>query len=394
MSSWSTSVLPLPPLRASVWYIRCQTFAWHSLALFWVLTKSSKLSRAGFCCPPLPWTVQPSTNSCKPKVFLSRWCVSQNGKEWQCSACGVDPTLHPVAVAARTLFSLPHCPLMVLGFPDVSDFSKICLKIYPLLLSFLWVQLKLSWSWKNSPLKETKELLCLWPPSQAWSTFFWAFLFLPSRMMQKPSTTPISKPLSSIPLFSLKVMRKNSIFLTPKQHHSSVTPSSNYQEKQHSPSKSHTSSCTHSSVAQLSRKPDWNKVFLLSMSKHLPSKGTSPEGLFHPIHFSSSSSQQWRQQIQKPWPDFPGCSVLPTPGVWVCWWTRGIWEKFYTRKLQAGPGHKAPEGLIQRLSSPHLPLLQLLRNSSHSIPALIIVLFTLHGAAIKSSTGGGKKYHD
>lgn len=107
-------------------------------------------------------------------------------------------------------------------------FPRLCLEIYPSLLSFFGC----SWCWKNSPLKELKQTSSSasahHTPIPYLVTFFWAFPFLPLRMMQKPSPTPISKLLSSTPLLSLKDMRKKSVFLTPKQDHLQWV-----QEKQH-----------------------------------------------------------------------------------------------------------------------------------------------------------------
>lgn len=103
--------------------------------------------------------------------------------------------------------------------------------------------------------------------------------------------------------------------------------------------------------------------------------------------FPLPQSELWKQWIQKPWPDFPGCPLLPTTRVSICSWTLCFRGNLHVSKQQAGPGHKVLESPI-RLTSPHFPLLQLLCNSSHRIPVLIIVLFTLHRAVIKGSTGG------
>lgn len=98
-------------------------------------------------------------------------------------------------------------------------FPRLCVKIYPLLLSFLWEQPKLNWSWRNYPLKELKQAsystlrplhTCPLPGSH----FFEPSCFFPQGWHKVQVPYLSWNPLSSIPLFSFKGTRKKN-FLHP-----------------------------------------------------------------------------------------------------------------------------------------------------------------------------------
>lgn len=144
------------------------TLSWDSLELFWWALKWTvleALSRARWCCPSVSWIVQLTSNYHANKRG-SLGVISQYGKEWQCF---VDRGfVHRPTRLCQVLWGV----YMQLTFP------RLCLKIYQLLLSFLWEQSKLNWSWRNYPSKEQKR---------ASSSARRSFLFLPPRMTQSPS---------------------------------------------------------------------------------------------------------------------------------------------------------------------------------------------------------------
>lgn len=117
--------------------------------------------------------------------------------------------------------------------------------------------------------------------------------------MQRPSTTLVLKPLSSIPLiFFLIPLREK--FLTPKHHSSSASPSSNCQEKQHSPNNCHSPCWTHSSDihCQSIQQETWLKrsahafhVEAPTIQRHLTWGAVPPSLPFLLLRVSSENSE-------------------------------------------------------------------------------------------------------
>lgn len=106
--------------------------------------------------------------------------------------------------------------------------------------------------------------------------------------MRSLSAVPVLKTLSSIFLFSHKGIRKKKKkrILPPEQHRSSVSQSRTAKRNNILPVTTipRAAPTVQAPTAnQFSKKPDWNKMLLPSTSKHLPSKDTSPEGLFPPV---------------------------------------------------------------------------------------------------------------
>lgn len=135
MSSWSTSVLPLPPLRAStpaaqsllLIHKKVSSFCLALSRTILCLELKSELSRAGFCCPPPSWTAQPTINShADRRGFSAGSVLVKKGRSDSALPRERIPHCTPWLwlQGQRRLCPLSHCALMVLRCPDISDFSK------------------------------------------------------------------------------------------------------------------------------------------------------------------------------------------------------------------------------------------------------------------------------
>lgn len=157
----------------------------------------------------------------------------------------------PCGCCCKKKASFVHCPTVLCqvlwGVQMQLSFPRLCLKIYPLLLSFLWEQPKLNWSWRNYPLKEQKQVSSsTHQPLHTYPLPVHFILSLPVPAPKSKYHTCLETPQLDTSFLS-RVSGKKIIFLTPKHHCSSVSPRGNCQAKQHSPNNCHSPCRTHSS---------------------------------------------------------------------------------------------------------------------------------------------------
>lgn len=131
--------------------------------------------------------------------------------------------------------------------------------------------------------------------------------------MQSPSTTPALKPLTlHTSLFSQRY--------TLKHHHSSLSPSSNCQKKQHSPNNYHYACCMHSSGIPC--QSIQQETYSNSHPKAPHLRDCSTQLTLPPLlRVNIVNPQTW-------FPDFP---LLPTTRGWNCLRTHDILEVMGTQ---------------------------------------------------------------